>query len=130
MLAQCIIIKIGHDYMEFAENYNKVKKTKQNKEQSICIDGRPKVSKNTMGFINNSHLESMNKQPNCMFERHYENQVVVCAIKPIPAREELFINYHLNRIKEKTNYGLQCKSLLILSCIFYSINILVKGVAS
>ena len=63
----------------------------------LYINERPKATRNTVGFINNTQLGSTLKQPNCIFEGHEGNCVIVCAIKTIVAREELLINYHLNR---------------------------------
>jgi hypothetical protein len=53
-----------------------------------------------VGFINSSCPRSTNKLPNCVFEGHDGNKVVVCAIKPIVVGKELLIDYNLNRIKE------------------------------
>ena len=53
----------------------------KNKGETIYIDGRPKASDNITGFINNTQPGIKNKQPNCIYEVHEENQVVMCAIK-------------------------------------------------
>jgi hypothetical protein len=44
-----------------------------------------------------------NKQPNCIYEGHEENQVVMCTIKKIALGEELSMDYHLNRIETSNN---------------------------
>lgn len=80
-----------------------MKENNQHKGHSIYIDERPKSSVDVSKFINCSCPRSMNKLRNCMFEGRDGNRVVVSAIKPIVARNELFINYNLNKIKESCN---------------------------
>ena len=64
----------------------------------MYIDGRLKASGNIAGFINSTRSGTTNKQPNCIFEGRERNCVFICAIKSITAREELLIDYNLNRI--------------------------------
>jgi hypothetical protein len=74
-----------------------------NKGVTIYIDGRPKASANIIGFINNTRPVKTNKQLNFIYEGCEENWVVLCAIKKISPREELLVDYHLNRIETLTN---------------------------
>jgi hypothetical protein len=86
-----------------AANYIQLINKDKNKGGTIYIDGRPKASGNIIGFINNTRPEKKNKQPNCIYEGHEENQVVLCAIKNISPGEALLVDYHLNRIETLTN---------------------------
>jgi hypothetical protein len=84
-------------------NYIQLIKKDKNKEATIYIDGRPKASIHIAGFINNTQSETINKQPNWIYEGCKENRVVLCAIKKIAPREELLVDYHFNRIETSTN---------------------------
>ena len=64
----------------------------------MYIDGRPKASKNVVGFVNSTWPVTTNKQPNCEFEGRKEHRIFVCARKTILPGEELLIDYNLNRI--------------------------------
>ena len=68
----------------------------------MYMDGRPKTTGNVVGFINSTQLGSTLKQPNCIFKSREGNHVFVCAIKLIAAREELLIDYNLNRVDTNT----------------------------
>ena len=83
-------------------NYIKLKDKAQNKGAMLYMDGRQKTTSNIAGFINSTQLGYTLKQPNCIFESHEGNRVFVCAIKSIAAREELLINYNLNRVDTNT----------------------------
>ena len=83
-------------------SYLQLKDKYQNKGATLYIDGRPKTTSNIAGFINNTQPWSTLKQPNCIFEGHEGNHVFVCAIQSIVAREELLINYNLNRVDTNT----------------------------
>jgi hypothetical protein len=84
-------------------NYIQLINKDKNKGATIYIDGRPKASSNITGFINNTPLETTNKQPACIYEGHEENRVVLCTIKKIAPREELLVDFHLNQIETLTN---------------------------
>ena len=86
-----------------ASNYIQLINNDKNKGATIYIDGRPKASDNIAGFINNTRPGTTNKQPDCIFEGHEEDRVVLCAIKKIALGEELLVDYHLNRIETLTN---------------------------
>ena len=75
-------------------NYLQLKDKDKNKGATLYIDGRPKITGNIAGFINNTQPGSTLKQPNCIFESHEGNRVFVCAIKSIVGGEELLINYN------------------------------------
>jgi hypothetical protein len=81
-----------------AANYIQLRDNDRNKGGSMYIDGRPKASRNIVGFINSTRPRRTNNQPNCIFEGRERNCVFVCAIKSITAGEELLIDYNLNRI--------------------------------
>ena len=63
----------------------------------MYIDGNPKASRNITRFINSTRPGTTHKLPNCLFEGHEGNCVLVCATKTIAAGEEFFIDYGLNR---------------------------------
>jgi hypothetical protein len=79
-----------------ATNYIQLIKKDKNKGETIYIYGRPKASRNIIGFINNTQPGTTNKQLNCIYEGREENRVVLCTIKKIALREELLVDYHLN----------------------------------
>lgn len=81
-----------------ASNYNKLKDNDQDKGTTMYIDGRLKEAGNIVGFLNSTWPTTTNTKPNWIFEGHEGNCVFVCAIKSITAREELLIDYNLNRI--------------------------------
>ena len=85
-----------------AKNYIQLKDNDHNKGQSMYIEGKPKATRNIAWFINNAWPATKNKQPNYIFEGHEGNRVFVCAIKSIVGREEVLINYNLNRIDTNT----------------------------
>jgi hypothetical protein len=113
----------------FTPNYIQLINKDKNKRVTIYIDGMPKSSSNITGFINNTRPGTTNKQLNCIYEGHEENQVVLFAIKKIALGEELLVDYHLNRIETSTNsvqvlmQHLFKKPLLIASYIFFIFNI-------
>jgi hypothetical protein len=113
-------------------NYIQLINKDKNKGGTIYIDGRPKDFTNIAGFINSTRSGTANKQTNCIFEGREENQVVLCAIKKIAPREELLVDYHLNRIETLTNsvqvlmQHLFKKPLLIALYIFIIFNIVVN----
>jgi hypothetical protein len=115
-----------------ATNYIQLINKDKNKGGTIYIDGRPKAFTNITGFINSTRSGTTNKQTNCIFEGREENQVVLCAIKKIAPREELLVDYHLNRIETLTNsvqvlmQHLFKKPLLIALYIFIIFNIVVN----
>ena len=51
-----------------ATNYIQLSKHNKNKGATIYIDGRPKASRNVVGFINSTQPMTANKKPNCEFE--------------------------------------------------------------
>ena len=67
----------------------------------MYIDGRPKVIGDIVGYVNNSQTVSTNKLVNYIFKEHKKNHVFLCLIKSISAREELLIDYNLNRVDTK-----------------------------
>ena len=87
-----------------AANYIQLKYNDQNKGTTMYINGRPKAVGNISRFINSTRLATTNKQPNCIFEGHEGNNVFVCDIKSIAAREELIIDYNSNR--KDTNFAI------------------------
>jgi hypothetical protein len=115
-----------------ATNYIQLINKDKNKGGTIYIDGRPKAFTNIAGFINSTRSETTNKQTNCIFEGREENRVVLCAIKKIAPREELLVDYHLNRIETLTNsvqvlmQHLFKKPLLIALYFFIIFNIVVN----
>jgi hypothetical protein len=115
-----------------ATNYIQLINKDKNKGGTIYIDGRPKDFTNIAGFINSTRSGTTNKQTNCIFEGRKENRVVLCAIKKIAPREELLVDYHLNRIETLTNsvevlmQHLFKKSLLIALFFFIIFNIVVN----
>jgi hypothetical protein len=64
----------------------------------MYIDGRPKATRNIVGFINNTRPVETTKKPNCKFEAREGNRIFACATKTIVLGEELLIDYNLNRI--------------------------------
>ena len=74
----------------------------QNKGATLYIKEMPKAIGNIVGFINNTKLGFIIKQPKWIFEGHEGNHVFVCDIKSIVAGEEMLINYNLNRIDTNT----------------------------
>ena len=48
-------------------NYLQLKDKDQNKGATLYIDGRPKITRNIAGFINNTQPRSALKQANCIF---------------------------------------------------------------
>ena len=64
----------------------------------MYIDGRPKASRNVVGFINSTLPVKSTKQSNCAFEGREEHHIFVCATKNIIPSEELLIDYNLNQI--------------------------------
>jgi hypothetical protein len=106
-------------------NYIQLINNDKNKRVNIYIDGRPKVSRNIAWFINITRLETSNKQLNFIYEGCEENRVVLWAIKNIALREELLVDYNLNRIETSTNsvwvlmQHLFKKTLLIALYFFY-----------
>ena len=86
---------------ELSTNYIQQKENDQSKRLVVYIDGRPKEIGNIASFINSMCLGSTNKKPNCIFEVHEENNIFVCVMKSISAREEFLIDYNLNRIDTK-----------------------------
>jgi hypothetical protein len=115
-----------------AANYIQLINKDKNKGVTIYIYGRPKASGNFTGFINSTTPETTNKQPNCIFEGHEGNRVVMCAIKKIAPGEELLLDYHLNQIDTLTNnvqvlmQHLFKKPLLIALYFFIIFNIVVN----
>ena len=83
-------------------NYIQLKNKAQNKGATLYTNGRPKIIGNIVGFINSTQKGSTLNQPNCIFKSCEGNHVFVCAIKSIASREELLINYNLNRIDTTT----------------------------
>lgn len=73
-------------------NYNNIQKKHQNKGAYIYIDGRSTTLGNVARFIPNSHLNTVRKKNNCVFEEHKENKIVVCA------RVESLVDYIFNRV--------------------------------
>ena len=51
-----------------------------------------------VGFINNTQPRTTHKLPNCIFEEHEGNRVLVCTIASIDVGKDLLIDYNLNRI--------------------------------
>ena len=104
-------------------NYIQLISSDRNKGENIYIDGRPKISGNIIGFINNTQPGTTNKEPNCIDEGCEENRVVMCAIKKIPLGEELLVDYHLNRVDTTTKsvqvLNMQHQSRRPLLVIFY-----------
>ena len=82
----------------FSANYIQLKYKDQNKGAMLYIDGRQKITGNITGFINSTQPGSTLKQPNCIFEGHEGNCVLVCSIKSIYVGEVFLINYNLNQI--------------------------------
>ena len=74
------------------ENYIQQKVSEKSKIVAIYIDGRPKTSRNIVGFINSTQPVSTKKWPNCKFEVCKGNHVFVCVIKSIHGGEELLID--------------------------------------
>ena len=64
-----------------AANYIQLAEHNKNKGATMYIDGRPKVSKKFVGFINSTWPVIATKQPNCEFEGHEEHRIFVCATK-------------------------------------------------
>ena len=83
-------------------NYLQLQAKDQNKGATLYIDGRPKITENIVGFINNTQPGSTLKQPNYIFEGREANHVFVCDIKSIDVGEEVLINYNLNRVDTHT----------------------------
>ena len=81
-----------------AANYIQLAKHNKNKGATMYIDGRPKASRNIVGFVNTTWTVTSTKQPNCEFEGCEEHCIFVCATKIILPGEELLIDYNLNRI--------------------------------
>ena len=79
----------------------------------MYIDGRPKASRNTAGFINNTWQGTPHNLPNGIFEGCEGNHVFICATKSLVAGEELMIDYGLNRI----DVGLSIMGVIILYTI-------------
>ena len=75
-----------------------MKENNQDKRYSRYIDGWLKACIIEVGFINNTHLGSKNKLPNCVFVEYEDNIVVVTTIKSIPVGKKLLVNYHFNKI--------------------------------
>jgi hypothetical protein len=71
----------------------------------MYIDGRPKATRNIVGFINSTRPVATIKKPNCIFEACEENCIFVCATKTIVPGEELLIDYNLNRIDGEGDRG-------------------------
>ena len=71
----------------------------------MYIDGRPKASKNIVGFINCTRPMETTKQSNFIFEGCEGNRIFVCAKKTIVPWEELLIDYNLNRIDGEGDRG-------------------------
>ena len=115
-----------------ATSYIQLINKNKNKGVTTYIDGRPKSFDNIVGFINNTQPRTTNKQLNCIYEGREENRVVMCAIKKIDPREELLVDYHLNRIDTLTNsvqvlmQHLFNKPLLIALYFFIIFNIVVN----
>ena len=53
---------------EVAANYIQLAEHNKNKGATMYIDGRPKASKNVVGFVNSTRPVTATKQPNCEFE--------------------------------------------------------------
>ena len=79
-------------------NYLQLKDKDQNKGATLCIYARTKDKGNIVEFINSAQPRYTLKQHNFIFEGHERNCFFLCAIKSIVPREELLINYNLNRI--------------------------------
>ena len=79
-------------------NYIQQQDNNQSKSVAIYIDGRPKATRNIVGFINSTRPRSTIKQPNYIFEACEGNRVFICVIKSIRAGEEILIDYNLNHI--------------------------------
>jgi hypothetical protein len=82
----------------FAANYIQLKDNNKNKGVTMYIDGRPMASGNIAGIINSTRPGTTRKEPNCIFEEHEGNRIFVCAVKTITTREELLVDYNLNRV--------------------------------
>ena len=68
----------------------------------LYIKGRQKITENIAGFINSTQPGSTLKKPNCIFEGCEGNFAFVCAIKSVATREQMLINYNLNRVYTNT----------------------------
>jgi hypothetical protein len=79
-------------------NYIQIVDNNQNKGETMYIDGRPKATRNIVGFINSTGPVATTKRPNCIFEGREGNCIFVCATKTIVPGEELLIDYNLTRI--------------------------------
>ena len=86
----------------FPANYLQLKDKDKSKGPTLYIDGRPKETRNIVGFKNSTQPGSTLKKPSCIFEEREEKPVFVCAIKSIAAGEELLINYNLNQVDANT----------------------------
>jgi hypothetical protein len=79
-----------------AANYIQLLDNNQNKGETMYIDGRPKETRNIVGFINSTRPVATTKKPNCIFEACEGNRIFVCATKTIVTGEEFLIDYNLN----------------------------------
>jgi len=55
----------------------------KNKGLYIYIDGKITTSENVVGIKNNSHLNTMNKRHNSMFDKCKGNQIIVYVMRII-----------------------------------------------
>ena len=88
-----------------ATNYIQLLDNNQNKGATMYIDGRPKATKNIVGFINSTRPVETTKKLNCIFDAHEGNRIFVCATKTIVLGEVLLIDYKLNRIDGEGDRG-------------------------
>ena len=68
----------------FSTNYLQRKDKDQNRV-ALYINGRPKETRNIVGFVNSTQPWSTLKQPKCIFDGGEGNHVFLCAIKSIAA---------------------------------------------
>jgi SET domain-containing protein len=71
----------------------------------MYVDGRPKATRNIVGFINSAQPVETTKKLNCIFEAREGNHIFVYATKTIVPGEELLIDYNLNRIDGEGDRG-------------------------
>ena len=70
----------------FATNYIQLAEHNKNKGATMYIGGRPKPSRNVVGFVNSTWPMTKTKKPNCEYEGREEHHIFVCATKKNTSR--------------------------------------------